>query len=184
MKGLRRFVAGIVWSLLALLLACTPKPSNVETASQAQLISTLGQLEAELRSAGESTLDTNKINTFVEHAMSLATRFPQDSLAPMYLFRAAELRHATGKWEEAISLWGKVDNKFKSYQRSPEALFMQGFVAENELHDRKQAVQFYQVFIEKYPQHPLSKDASVLIDNLKSGISDQELIEQFEQQQQ
>lgn len=185
MNGLRRSVTGVLGSsILALLLACTPKSSNLETASQAQLISTLGQLETELRSAGESTLDTNKINTFVENALALATRFPQDSLAPLYLFRAAELRHATGKWEEAIGLWGKVDSKFKNYQRSPEALFMQGFVAENELRDRKQAVKYYQIFIEKYPRHPLSTDASVLIENLKKGVSDQELIERFEQQQQ
>lgn len=162
--------------------ACSTK--SPETVTQAQLISTLGQLETELR-AGEGTkLDTSKINTFVQNAEALATRFPQDSLAPMYLFRAAELRHAAGKWDEAISLWGKIDAKFKNYQRSPEALFMQGFVAENELHDRKQAVRYYQIFIEKYPQHPLSKDASALIDNLKKGVSDQELIEQFEQQQQ
>lgn len=184
MKGLRRLIAEMPGILMLFILACTPKSSNTESSSQAQLISTLGQLETELRSGESTTPDTNKINTFVQNAEALAARFPQDSLAPLYLFRAAELRHATGKWEEAIDLWGKIDAKFKNYQRSPEALFMQGFVAENELHDRKQAVKYYQTFIEKYPQHPLSKDAIVLMDNLKKGVSDQELIEQFEQQQQ
>lgn len=184
MKVFTRLLLCANIGIIALSFACTPKPPNTATVTQAQLISTLGQLETELRAGKGTALDTNKINTFVQNAEALATRFPQDSLAPLYLFRAAELRHATGKWEEAIDLWGKIDAKFKNYQRSPEALFMQGFVAENELHDRKQAVKYYQIFIEKYPQHPLSKDASALIDNLKKGVSDQELIEQFEQQQQ
>lgn len=184
MKGLRRSVLGILLVGVALFSACTPKSRNTETATQAQLISALSQLETELSSAEGTKLDTNKINTFVQNAEELVTRFPQDSLAPLYLFKAAELRHATGKWEEAITLWGKVDAKFRKYPRSPEALFMQGFVAENDLHNRKQAVGFYQTFIEKYPQHPLNKDASVLMENLKKGVSDQELIEQFEQQQQ
>lgn len=182
MKVFTRLLLYVNIGSIVFSFACTSK--SPETVTQAQLISTLGQLETELRAGEGTTLDTSKINTFVQNAEALATRFPQDSLAPMYLFRAAELRHATGKWEEAIDLWGKIDAKFKNYQRSPEALFMQGFVAENELHDRKQAVKYYQTFIEKYPEHPLSKDAIVLIDNLKNGVSDQELIEQFEQQQQ
>ena len=171
-------------STIMLLCSCSSKPKGVETATEAQLITTLGQLESQLRQSTETTLDTAKINTFVQNAEILAERFPQDSLAPLYLFKAAELRHASGKWAEAIELWGTVDSKFKNYQRSPEALFMQGFVSENDLQNRKQAIRYYEVFLAKYPQHPMAEDAEVLIENLKKGITDQELIEQFEQQQQ
>ena len=171
-------------TLLLLLCACSSKSKGVEAATEAQLITTLGQLESQLRESTGTTLDTAKINTFVQNAKTLAERFPQDSLAPLYLFRAAELRHATGKWAEAIELWGTVDTKFKNYQRSPEALFMQGFVSENDLQDRKQAIRYYEIFLAKHPQHPMADDARALIENLKKGITDQELIEQFEQQQQ
>jgi outer membrane protein assembly factor BamD (BamD/ComL family) len=171
-------------STIMLLCACSSKPKGVETATEAQLITTLSQLESQLRESTGTTLDTAKINTFVQNAKTLADRFPQDSLAPLYLFKAAELRHASGQWAEAIELWGTVDTKFNNYQRSPEALFMQGFVSENDLQDRKQAIRYYEVFLAKHPQHPMADDARVLIENLKKGISDQELIEQFEQQQQ
>lgn len=167
-----------------LLSACGSKSTSIETATEAQLITTLGQLESQLRQSSGKALDTVKINTFVQNAKTLAERFPQDSLAPLYLFKAAELRHASGKWAEAIELWGTVDTKFKNYQRSPEALFMQGFVSENDLQDRKQAIRYYEVFLAKYPKHPMADDARALIENLKKGITDQELIEQFEQQQQ
>lgn len=167
-----------------LLWACGSKSTGINTATEAQLISTLGQLESQLRESSGTSLDTIKINTFVQNAKNLAERFPQDSLAPLYLFRAAELSHASGKWADAIDLWGTVDTKFKNYQRSPEALFMQGFVSENDLQNREQAIRYYEVFLAKYPQHPMVDDARALIENLKKGISDQELIEQFEQQQQ
>lgn len=184
MKTLRRSVCYTILGTTILLWACNSKPKGVETATEAQLITTLGQLESQLRESSGTNLDTTKINTFVQNAETLAERFPQDSLAPLYLFKAAELRHASGKWAEAIDLWGTVDTKFKNYQRSPEALFMQGFVSENDLQDRKQAIRYYEVFLAKYPQHPMADDARTLIENLKKGISDQELIEQFEQQQQ
>jgi outer membrane protein assembly factor BamD (BamD/ComL family) len=184
MKRFRQLWIFVNLGILMLLWACSSKPNGVNTATEAQLITTLGQLESQLRESTGTTLDTAKINTFVQNAKTLAERFPQDSLAPLYLFRAAELRHATGKWAEAIELWGTVDTKFKNYQRSPEALFMQGFVSENDLQDRKQAIRYYELFLAKHPQHPMVDDARALIENLKKGISDQELIEQFEQQQQ
>lgn len=184
MKKFGQFCIFIILGASMLLWGCGSKPNGSNTATEAQLVSTLGQLESQLRESSGTSLDTAKINTFVQNAESLAERFPQDSLAPLYLFKAAELRHASGKWAEAIDLWGTVDTKFKNYQRSPEALFMQGFVSENDLQDRKQAIRYYEVFLAKYPQHPMADDARALIENLKKGITDQELIEQFEQQQQ
>ncbi len=184
MKGLRRSFFCTILGTTMLLWGCSSKPKGIETATEAQLITSLGQLESQLRQNSGTSLDTAKINTFVQNAETLAERFPQDSLAPLYLFKAAELRHASGKWAEAIELWGTVDTKFKNYQRSPEALFMQGFVSENDLQNRKQAIRYYEVFLAKYPQHPMAEDAKVLIENLKKGVTDQELIEQFEQQQQ
>ncbi len=184
MKKFRQLRFYISLSTIILLWGCSSKPKGIETATEAQLITSLGQLESQLRQNSGTSLDTAKINTFVQNAETLAERFPQDSLAPLYLFKAAELRHASGKWAEAIELWGTVDTKFKNYQRSPEALFMQGFVSENDLQNRKQAIRYYEVFLAKYPQHPMAEDAKVLIENLKKGVTDQELIEQFEQQQQ
>ena len=169
---------------LALLCACTPKPQTANEATQAELVSTLGELETTLRQKPDQALDTARVNAFVSNAQALARRFPQDSLAPVYLFRAAEFCHATGKFHEAIGLWGQIGTSFSSYIRSAEAVFMQGFVAENELKDRDKALEYYEVFLEKYPEHPMAKDAQVLVTNLKRGVTDQQLIEQFEQQQQ
>ena len=169
---------------LALLCACTPKPQTANEATQAELVSTLGELETTLRQKPDQALDSANVLTFVRNAQALARRFPQDSLAPVYLFRAAELCHTTGKFNEAIGLWGQIGTSFSPYIRSAEAVFMQGFVAENELKDKDKALEFYQVFLEKYPEHPMAKDAQVLVTNLKRGVTDQQLIEQFEQQQQ
>lgn len=183
MQGSLRAVLWMGLSILLLFSACTVKEKGASTATQAQLVSTLGQLETQLRLAPEQDLDTTKVTTFVDYAEALAERFPQDSLAPLYLFRAAELSYATGQLHAAIDLWGKINSSFNKYNRSPEAAFMQGFVAENDLKDKEKAINFYQAFLTQYPEHPMAKDARVLVDNLKKGISDRELIEQFEQQQ-
>jgi len=169
---------------LTLFSACTPKPTAVNAATQSQLVSTLVELETTLRQKPDQALDTANVSIFVRNAQALASRFPQDSLAPVFLFRAAELCHATGKFHEAIGLWGQIGTSFNQYIRCPEAIFMQAFVAENEIKDRDKALEYYEVFLDKYPEHPMAKDAHVLLTNLKRGVTDQQLIEQFEQQQQ
>jgi outer membrane protein assembly factor BamD (BamD/ComL family) len=142
-------------------------------------------LQAQLQAA-EKTLrtqnppDTALLRRFVHDAQDLAERFPADTLAPSYLFKAAELLHSTHHTLQAMQLWQDLQKRFPQHPHSAHAAFMMGFSTENDLGDRDQALKFYQAFLQKHPNHHLADDAQLLMDNLRNRVSDDELIQGFE----
>ena len=57
------------------------------------------------------------------------------------------------------------------------ALFLKGFLLENDLKKPEKAKEIYESFMQKYPNHAMAKDVNFLIQNL--GKSDKEIIEKI-----
>jgi TolA-binding protein len=79
---------------------------------------------------------------------------------------------------EAVEYFGKFVTNFSENERVPLALFLQGFIYENNLADMPNAKLKYEEFLEKYPQHEMAKDAQIALQNL--GKTPEELIKEFE----
>jgi TolA-binding protein len=118
------------------------------------------------------------VDSLIVDYESYATRFPKDSLAPVYLFKAAGIAMNTGDGGKAIGLFDKL---LKDYPSSPKAalgLFFKGYVQENLLKNLDQAKETYLLFIEKYPDNDFADDAQASIDNL--GKTPEQMIREFE----
>lgn len=107
-----------------------------------------------------------------------ALSYPQDSLSPLYLFKAGELSLSTNQGQKALGYFDQVVRNYPQHEKASFALFMKGFVCDGPLKDTAKARQFYTEFCQKYPQHPLIADAMFSLRNL--GKSDEELIREFE----
>lgn len=139
-------------------------------------------LEKELaQSAGES-IDFERSRLLIQQYEQYARSLPGDSLAPVYLFKAAEVARAVRDYGLAIRLWAEVNERYADYKLAPEALFLQGLITEQDLQNPKAAVPIYEAFLQRYPSHYLYQDARLLHDNCKAGKTDAELIDRFEQQ--
>lgn len=117
------------------------------------------------------------VDELVSRYESYATEFPDDTLSADYLFRAAQLCVSSGRYELGITIYGKV-LRYMNYRNVAAAQFMRGFVADNHLRDTARARVFYEKFLISYPQHPLSKDARLLLEQL--SMSTEQLIQLFE----
>ena len=113
------------------------------------------------------------------HYIDYAEVYQDDELAPDMLFKAAELANALGNYEDAVAIFERIEKHYKTYLRVPEAVFLQGFVYDNYLRQKGVAKERYERFIERYPNHQLVEQARLSIQYL--GMSDEEIIEQFEQ---
>ena len=83
---------------------------------------------------------------------------------------------------KALELYQKVANGLPQHPKAPTALFMSGFVYENDLNDLNNAKAVYESFLQKYPNDPdFTDDAQNALKML--GKSPEEIIKQFEQQQ-
>ena len=104
---------------------------------------------------------------------------PDDSLAPEYLYSAAELANGLLQRTRAIELFAKNNQQYPLSKKAPVCLFFQGFIYETQLNDLPKAKELYSEFLQKFPDHQLTKDVKFSLDNL--GKSPEELIKQFEQ---
>lgn len=106
-----------------------------------------------------------------------ADKFKEDTASAEYLFRAADLLNGIGDYKAAIKLYAQcsANNNFK---KQPIALFLQGFIYENNLGDMINAKRIYEEFILKYADNKLAEDAKFSLDNL--GKTPDDLFKMFE----
>ncbi|MBR5027627.1 MAG: tetratricopeptide repeat protein [Bacteroidales bacterium] len=115
------------------------------------------------------------------HLMDLYTNFassyPEDSLAPVFWHRAAQVAANIHRPDLALQYLDTVTTKYTDYKDVAVCAFYKGFVLENVAGDIEHARAAYQDFIDQYPNDPLVKDAQISIENL--GLSPEELLEKI-----
>lgn len=97
-----------------------------------------------------------------------------------YTFNAAEVSKAINKPHEAIRYLNIVIERYTTYEKAPAALFYKAMVLDDMLNDDDAAKIYYEEFIEKYPDHPLTESARASIQLL--GKSLEEIVADFEKQ--
>lgn len=136
-------------------------------------------VEKEKETYSSDSLNLDLANDLITMYLAYANEFPQDSLAPEYLFKAAEISMNINKAKNSIDYLTEIENNYKNYDKYVATLFLKAFILENYLKDFDNAEKYYSIVVEKYPDHPLAQDAEVAISFL--GIDDEELIKMFQQ---
>lgn len=97
--------------------------------------------------------------------------------------KAAGLAKTIGEPNKALRFYYNVAEKMPTHAKAPTALFMMGFIYENDLKDMAQAKTTYEEFLKRYPNDPdYVDDAENALKFL--GIPPEEIIKQFEKNQQ
>ena len=108
--------------------------------------------------------------------------YPQDTMAPEYLFRSAGLAKALAQPEQSVKFYDRIIRDYPSWRRIASTYYMKAFTIDDGLNEKGRAKQAYEDVISRFPDHPFAKDARVMIENLQ--YTDEELIERFEKMQQ
>ncbi len=139
----------------------------------------LDKMHANLMSQMETGFNPQEITDYAKEA-NLYISIYGDSLAAEHLFNAADLYRGVGDYEKALDTWYIV---YKSYDqdehpKAPHAMFQCGFTYDSVLNNKKLAKSLYQMFLKRYPDHDLAKDAKMLLANLDKSPED--LIKEFQ----
>lgn len=95
------------------------------------------------------------------------------------LMRAGGLAKTIENPNKALQLYNHVVDNMPSHAKAPTALFMTGFIYENDLGDIEKARTVYEGFLKKYPNDPdFADDAQMALKML--GKSPEEIIKSFE----
>ncbi len=122
-------------------------------------------------------LDPGRAELAVNAYVSFVQQFPDDSLSPDFLFKAAEISTAVGSYEKALLYYKQITGKYDHYKLYPESLYLQANLLDNYLNDDAAAKIIYEQVILKFPDSAYANDAKAAINNL--GKSDEELIKEF-----
>lgn len=105
--------------------------------------------------------DTNQVKEIINAYQNFAQRFPDDSMAPEYLFRAAGACLNDRRLIQSLELYNFVEHEYPNAYRAPYSLFSRAFIFENYIKDLYQADRLYYLFIKKYPKHEMNNDAVI-----------------------
>lgn len=170
----------LLFSLVILLFvpACknTPQPDQSAALDQSLL-----QLDKEMTAPNGTVADTTKAAAFVQTAEEYAA-LVQTSQPDKYvelLLKAAGVAKTIGNSTKSLELYTAVAEKLPQHPKAPMALFMEGFILENDRGDTASARVKYQDFLKKYPNDPnFADDAQNALKYL--GKSPEEMIQEFE----
>ena len=162
----------ILAALTGIMVGC--KPSREKTVTQIQ------GLEKRLFSPDVVSFDKSKADSLIAMYEEFVKTNPEDSLSPVYLFKAANIEMNNTNGKKALDLFDQVLQNYPGYSKAPLCLFFKGFVYENVMHDLDKAREIYLLFIEKYPTNGFTKDARLALKNL--GKTPDMIIREFEAQ--
>jgi TolA-binding protein len=182
MKTIKLFVCSIV---LFSIVSCgngesSDQPEKLEIVPKENpnkmMLDQIRKYEAEMHKS--LTLDPNMANIAVTAYDNFVKNFPNDSLAPDFLFKAGEISTANQQYKQALMFYESITKRYPDFKLAPESLYLQGYLLDNFLDDDAKAKTIYEEVITKYPELPYAKDAKSAIKNL--GKSDEDLIREFE----
>lgn len=159
--------------LTGMLAGCSP--------SREKTISRIKSLEKSLYSPESVSFDKVKADSLMALCENFIKDHPKDSLAPVFLFKAANVAMNMNDGNKAISLFDQYIKDYQDKPKAPVCMFFKGFIYENILHDLDRAREVYLQFIEKYPNNDFVKDAKMALANL--GKSPEMLVREFDAKQ-
>ena len=135
-------------------------------------------MEKSLFSPETVSFNKEKADSLLSLYDAYIKQYPKDTLAPGYLFKAANIAMNSGNGPKALTLFDQYLQNYPDQPKASLCLFFKAFVYENVIQNLDKARETYLVFIEKYPNDNFTKDARLAIQNL--GKSPDMLIREFE----
>ena len=136
-------------------------------------IKNIEQHEIELSTIDISSDDSAAVE-MVDLYRKYAANFPDDSLAPAYMQRAAEICINIGQTDQAINLLDSVITLYPSFEDVAGCWFMKGYAYET-VEQFDQAREAYTYFVENYPDHYLASDTKKMLNFL--GMSPEDMFD-------
>jgi tetratricopeptide (TPR) repeat protein len=130
--------------------------------------------DMEARSKKDSVIDRSVGLRLLRAYQTYYNQHPQDSLGKAFLFEAARVADAMGKYDKAIELLGNYHDGISDKNKKAEAAYLVAFIYDAHLHNEKKAIDYYNKVIQLYPESPWAEQAKSALHLV--GKSDEELL--------
>lgn len=119
-------------------------------------------------------LDTATADHITALYVTFADKYPDDTLAPIYLMKAAETQANVLHTGRAISLYDRIIDSYPLFSDIPMCIFLKGSAYEqNGQYD--EARDTYRLFVERYPDHYMADPVNQMLPYV--GMSPEEMFD-------
>lgn len=101
-----------------------------------------------------------------------------DEHAADLLFKSGEVLNGLQSYTYAIRRFQEVHSLYPQHPKAAESIFLCAFIYDTYLQKYEDAARYYKMFLKKYPNHPLAKDAQISLNNI--GKTPEQLVREFE----
>ncbi|MFI5135718.1 MAG: tol-pal system YbgF family protein [Chitinophagales bacterium] len=138
-----------------------------------------------LRKANQSFFQSKPQNSLVDSAYTsvenFVKKFPDDTLAPDYLFEEALLQEKQKKYSQVIITLDRIYSTYPQSKQASKSLFLEGFLYANVLNELDKAKEKYQIYLDKYSSvdPKMTNDVQMELQNL--GKSPDEILKEIQE---
>jgi tetratricopeptide (TPR) repeat protein len=130
--------------------------------------------DMEARAKKDSIIDRTVGLRLLRAYQTYYNQHPQDSLGKAFLFEAARVADALGKYDKAIELLGNYHDGIENKNKKAEAAYLVAFIYDAHLKNEKKAIDYYNKVIQLYPDTPWAEQAKSAL--FLVGKNDEELL--------
>jgi tetratricopeptide (TPR) repeat protein len=128
-------------------------------------------------------VDTTKLSesnaqNYVDICEAYAITHQSDPLSANLLYQAAEIARSLNTIEKSVALYDNLIYLYPDHLEIPNAMFIKGFLLENNLGLKELAKETYHLFLNRFPNHERAKDVNFLLKNL--GVPDADLLKDIQ----
>ncbi len=176
-----RFLSGLLLIIaISIITSCNNSEQSNKHPDKTAIQQSITQGEKNVMLSNGSIVADSAIK-LIEQYQLYQELWPDDSLSSEYLFKAIEISINLPRPKESLQLIETYLQYYPHEFHAGVALFMEGFIYDQQLNDTTNARLAYERLIKNYPDHAFSDDAKSAM--LFLGKSPEELIRSFEQMQ-
>lgn len=154
------------------------KQDSIADRQQARGLYLANITKAETAMRSDKTYDPKLALEGLKAYTDFTTLYPNDSLTPDFLFKAAQVAQATGNFKQAAIYFETIIEQHKGYKMYVEACFLAANNYDDHLETvdkgAERAKQLYEFIISKYPGSTWAEQSKVLMSYI--GKSNEELM--------
>ena len=156
----------LIAALACLTVACT---------NREQMIAQIQTAEDSLNDEGILIVkDTALANKMIAQYIAFADKYPNDSLAPVYLYRASDITLSLGNSEQNLELLERIMNNYEDFSELSTCYLTKATTLENE-ERYKEALAAYNEFLRLFPDDIMAADVRQMLPYV--GMSPEEMLE-------
>ena len=179
MRSLKLFISPLF--LLSFLFSCSSDSQETEDSTsledQASLSTKIDSLTLKLSDSMDLEEAKQISIELLDNCTKFVEVFPKDPRCADYLFISARAANGLGEYDRSLKIMDTIRKGYNGYDKMPEVYFLYAFTLDEDLGRKEDAKQAYMDLINAFPVDQLSKQSTLLLDQLY--MSDEELIESW-----